>query len=450
MKALTKVILLTATTMLASCSLYQKYEATFEAPANLMGDAATPQDTVSMGAVGWRQMFTDSLLQQLIQRAMDNNTDVQRAQLTIEQAQNELTAAKQGYAPTLTFEPTGALKHFNHAATRAFATPLVASWQLSIFGQVATKKRRAKALRQSYDEYRQAVQANLAANVASAYYSLVMLDRKLQILQETRLVWEKSLESMQILYEAGLYQSPAVHQMEASLASVQAAIIETQEDILTQESALCLLLSETPHHIRRAPFGSFQLPRQLHVGIPLQLLALRADVRQAQRDMEVAFYDTQQARQAFYPAITISGNLGWSNGEGIVNPANFLAEAVASLVQPLFAQGKLRARYKNAKIEQEKALLLFTQTLLTAGNEVYTHLHTCLKAQQKEQHIATMVSALREAYVGTLALMDNGTNTYLEVLKAQEDLLTAQLSEVENRFNGVQAFINLYNALGGF
>ena len=166
--------------------------------------------------------------------------------------------------------------------------------------------------------------------------------------------------------------------------------------------------------------------------------------------MEIAYYDTQMAQQAFYPDITLSGSLGWSNAEGMVNPGQFLATAVASMVQPIFTQGKLRAKYKNAKIEQEKVRLQFVQTLLGAGNEVYQQLRICHKTEQKAVYLTSIVNSLHEAYLGTSELMKNGTNTYVEVLKAQEDLLTAQITEVQNHYEGIKALINLYTALGGF
>lgn len=415
-----------------------------------MGDAAQPGDTISLGAMGWRQLFTDSLLQQLIEKALQNNTDVQQAQLTVQQAQNDLKTAQLSGLPIISFEPSGMLSRFNGVTTRSYIVPVTASWQLNIFGQVTSRKRQAKAKRQQLDDYRQAVQTALAANVAAAYYDLVMLDRELQILQETQVVWEESLEAMRVLFEAGLYMSPAVYQMEASLASVLSGIVEVQETIYTTEAALCLLLSEPPHHIARSQFGTFIMPSQLHVGLPLRLLQARPDVRQAVRGIEIAYYDVQQARQAFYPDITLSASLGWSNGEGAVNPAQFLAQAAASLVQPLFMQGKLRANYKNAQIEQEKARLQFVQTLLNAGNEVYQQLCICHKTELKAAYLTSIVNSLHEAYLGTSELMKNGTNTYVEVLKAQEDLLKAQITEVQNHFEGVQALINLYTALGGF
>ena len=436
--------------LLSSCSLYQKYEANNTVPADIMGDVVQPDDTVSLGALGWRQLFTDPLLQELIERALQNNTDVRKAQLTVEQAQNDLKSAQLGWLPTLSFDPSGSLTRFNGTSIRSYNIPLTATWQAGIFGQVTTKKRMAKAKRQQLDDYRQAVQTALAANVASTYYELVMLDRELQILQETQVVWEESLEAMRVLFEAGLYMSPAVYQMEASLASVKSGIVDVLETIHTTEATLCLLLSEPPHTIKRSPHGTFVMPEQLHIGLPLRLLSARPDVRQAERDMEIAFYERQQAQQAFYPDLTLSGSLGWSNGEGAVNPAQFLSNAVASLTQRIFMQGKLRAQYKNAKIEQEKVRLQFVQTLLGAGNEVYQQLRICHKTEQKAAYLTSIVSSLHEAYLGTSELMKNGTNTYVEVLKAQEDLLTAQITEAQNYYEGIQALINLYTALGGF
>ena len=445
-----KIGLMSGVMLLSSCSLYKKYEAHETVPTDIMGDVVQPRDTLSLGALGWRQLFTDPLLQELIERALQNNTDIKQAQLTIEQVQNDLASAKLGELPTLSFEPSGSLSRFNSLATRSYIIPLQASWQLSIFGQATSRKRQAKARVQMQKDYHQAVQTNLAANVAATYYNLVMLDRELQILQETQVVWEESLEAMRVLFEAGLYMSPAVYQMEAYLAGVQSGIVDVQETILTTEAALCLMLSEQPHHIERSPYEKFEMPSELHVGLPLRLLEARPDVRQAARNIEIAYYDIQQARQAFFPDLTISATLGWSNGEGTVNPSQFLSQALASLVQPLFMQGRLKARYKNAQLEQEKARLQFIQTLLNAGNEVYRQMHICKKTEQKAAYLTSIVNSLHEAYDGTRELMNNGTNTYVEVLRSQEDLLTAQIKEVENYFEGIQALINLYTALGGF
>ena len=430
--------------LLSSCSLYRKYKPEYSVRSDVMGDVVNPQDTVSMGDMDWRTVFTDPQLQRLIETALANNTDMRSAQLSIEQAQNSVKAAKWGYAPTFAFTPQ-ATYAYKGAGTFSAQIPITASWQLGIFGQTTTGVRKAKAQAAYQEDYKQAVQVSPAANIANLYYSLVMLDRELEIEMETEKLWEESLESTRALYDAGIYESPAVYQMEASVAEVKTGIIDLRNTILTTEASLCNLLAEPPHHIERASFGTFQMPEQLHLGLPVRLLDARPDVRMAERNMELAYYGTQSARQDFYPTVTIEGLFG-----AAFSPAQLIGQAVASLTQPIFAAGKLNAQLKNAKLNQEKARLGFEQSLLDAGKEVYTYLHNCQTAGQKAEFIDTRVNALQQAYDATSSLMQHGSTTYLEVLTAQETLLSAQLSQVQNRYEAVQALINLYTALGGF
>ena len=430
--------------LLSSCNLYRKYKPDYSVRSDVMGDVVNPQDTVSMGNLDWRTVFPDPLLQRLIDTALANNTDMRTAKLSIEQAQNDVKVAKWGYAPTLAFSPQVSYSYQGASAFNV-QVPISASWQLGIWGQTTTQVRKAKSQVAYMQDYKQAVQVALAANVANAYYTLVMLDRQLTIAEETEDLWEESLESTRALYEAGLFQSPAVYQMEASLAEVRTEILDLRNSIVITEASLCQLLAESPHHIQRAQFGTFQIPEQLHLGLPVRLLDARPDVRMAERNMELAYYGTQQARQAFFPTLTIEGLFGMA-----ASPAQLIGQAVASLVQPILASGKLRGQLKNAKLDQEKAQLAFEQTLLDAGNEAYRYLHACQTAEQKSEFIDARVNALQEAYNATTELMNNGNTTYLEVLTAQESLLSAQLSQVQNRYEAIQALINLYTALGGF
>jgi len=177
----------------------------------------------------------------------------------------------------------------------------------------------------------------------------------------------------------------------------------------------------------------------------VRLLDARPDVRMAERNMELAYYGTQSARQDFYPTITIDGLFG-----AAFSPAQLIGQAVASLTQPIFAAGKLTAQLKNAKLDQEKARLEFEQALLDAGKEVYTYFHNCQTAVAKVELIDSRVNSLQQAYNATNDLMKHGNTTYLEVLTAQESLLSAQIKQVENYHETIQALINLYTALGGF
>ncbi|MBQ3355276.1 MAG: TolC family protein [Bacteroidales bacterium] len=432
--------------LLSGCNLYKKYESNVTAQDNLMGDIVNAQDTVSIGDLSWRDIFKDPSLQRLIETALVNNTDMRTTQLTIDQAKNEVMSAKWGYAPTLSFTPN-VTYNYQGGSSYNVQLPVQASWQLGVFGQTRSKIRSAKA-KLAYDEdYRQAVQVDLAANVATYYYNLVMLDRQLEISEATEKLYEESYNATEALYQAGIYNSPAVYEMQASLEALRANIVDLRYSIATTEASLCLLLAEPPHHIERSSFEQFEMPEQLHVGLPVRLLDARPDVRMAERNMEIAYYSTQQARQSFYPSLSIDGLFGMA---GSFNALGLIAQAVGTLAQPVFQGGQLTAQLRNAKANQEKARLQFVQTLYNAGSEVYQYKKAIETAEEKTGHIDIQVNALQEAYSATTELMNNGSTTYLEVLTAQESLLSAQLTQVQNQYEMIQALINLYTALGGF
>ncbi len=441
------IVILVGMLLLNSCSLYKKYESEATVRDNIIGDVADTQDSTSIGDLNWRDIFIDPLLQQLIDTALANNTNMRTMQLTIEQAQNQLKAAKWGYAPTFAFAPQATASYQGGNNSNSILIPATASWQLSIFGQTKNQIRKARSQVSYYEDYRKAVQVSLAANVANIYYSLVILDHELELAEYFEGLYMESYNSTQALYQAGIYKSPAVYQMKASLEEVRIKIVDLRNSILITEASLCLLLAEPPHHIERSGFKDFQMPEQIHVGLPARLLDARPDVRMAERNMEIAYYGTQQARQAFYPSVSIDALVGYG---GTVDVLDFVAQAVGEVVQPIFQGGQLKARLKNAKKEQEKAELDFVQTLYNAGNEVYKHINNCKMAKKKAEHIEIRVNALQEAYTATTELMKNGSTTYLEVLTAQESLLSAEFTRVKNQYEMIQALIDLYSSLGGF
>ncbi len=441
------ILILVGMLFLPSCSLYKKYESNATVDEKIMGDVVDSQDTTSIGDIDWRDIFTDPLLQNLIEAALENNTNMRTTQLSIEQAQNTLKAAKWGYAPTFAFAPQATITNLAGNTSNSVMIPVTASWQIGLFGQTRSQIRKAKSQVAYYQDYRQAMMVSLAANVANTYYMLVMLDHELELAEYFEGLYQESYNSTEALYNAGIYKSPAVHQMEASLEEIRTEIVDLRNTIINTEASLCLLLAEPPHHIERAKFGEFHMPEQIHVGLPARLLDARPDVRMAERNMEIAFYSTQQARQDFYPNITISGLVGYT---GTFDALDLIAQAVGQLTQPIFQGGRLRAQVRNAKKEQQKAELEFVQALYKAGSEVYQYLHKCQTAEEKAEHIEIRVIALQKAYSSTTELMNNGSTTYLEVLTAQESLLSAEFTRVQNQYEMIQALINLYSALGGF
>ena len=440
----------------SSCGIYTNYHQQETLSDNLFGEEVSIDTAkVSLGELSWKNLFADEQLQALIEKGLQNNTDLQSARLRVKQAEATMLSAKLALLPSFALAPQGTISSFDkHEAVETYSLPLTASWQFSLFGgDVRNAKKQAQALLEQSRDYEQAVQTQLIAGIANIYYTLQMLDAQLSISEETEHSWGESVKSTRALMNAGMANEAAVSQMEAAHLGVQSSILDLKEQINQVENSLSLLLAEPVHRMERTSWkeSSPLYVEQLSIGLPVQLLANRPDVRAAERTLESAFYATNVARSAFYPSVTLSGSAGWTNSAGgaIVNPGKFLASAVGSLTQPLFAQGRIVGQYKIAKAQQEQASLAFQQALLNAGAEVNEALVACQTGQEKSALFDKQVLALQKAYHSTSLLMKHGNTTYLEVLTAQQSLLNAQLQQTANRFKQNQNFVNLYQALGG-
>ena len=446
------IVLTTATALLSSCGIYTKYQPAETTPDNLYGEEVAVDDTTNFGNVNWRELFTDPQLQALIEQGLQNNTDLRSAQLQIVEAEAALMSAKLAFLPSFALSPQGTISSFDGGkATKTYTLPVTASWELDIFGRLRNAKQQAKALYAQSKDYQQAVRTQLIAGIANVYYTLLMLDEQLAISQQTEEAWKETVASTRALMDAGLANEAATSQMEAAYYSVQTSILDLKEQINQVENSLALLLAETPRRYERGKLADQRLPEDVAVGVPMQMLSNRPDVRAAERSLEQAFYATNQARAAFYPSIVLSGSAGWTNSAGsmIVNPGKFLASAVGSLTQPLFNKGQIMAQYRIAKAQQEEASLSFQQALLNAGSEVNDALVACQTSKAKTLLFEKQIQSLEKALESTSLLMEHGTTTYLEVLTARQSLLSAQLSQTANRFTEIQSVINLYQALGG-
>ncbi|MCR5712518.1 MAG: TolC family protein [Prevotella sp.] len=456
--------------MLTGCGIYNKYEQKVETPADAFGasqDLKVANSETTIAQTSWREFFTDPMLQQLIEQALANNTDLNSARLAVEKSEASLKAARLAYLPALYFSPSGTIASFDGGkASKTYDIPLQLSMDIDVFGSITNKKRAAKAVMLQAKMREEAVRANLVSTTAQQYFLLQVLDRQLEILTQTDELWNASLETEKSLWENGKAYSTAVNQMEASYLSVKTQIVDTRRHIRAVENAICQLLAITPQHINRQKWGSSPLhhaeaqgdeaermfdTKFLRIGVPATMLEMRPDIRMANHAMEEAFYNTQAARSAFFPSITLNGSAGWTNSAGglIVNPGKILLSAVAQLTQPIFARGRLIANKKIAKLTEEDLQKKYVQTVINAGNQVNEAMADCMAAREKHQYYTRQVEVLNEAYKGTHELMDNGKANYLEVLKAQESLLDAQLAQAMNMYEAADAVIGLYIALGG-
>ena len=451
-----KVVLMFAASLLfTGCGLYNKYEKNVETPSDAFGAASISNASTegeSLAQMSWREFFTDPNLQELIEQALANNVDLNSARIAVGKAEASLKVAKMAYLPSLYFAPQGTIASFDRsAASKTYNLPLQLQMDIDVFGSITNKKRASKAVLLQAQIQEEAVRANLISVTAQQYYMLQVLDLQLHILTATDSLWNASLETQKALYENGKSYSTAVNQMESSYLNVKTQIIDTRRNILSTENALCSLLGITPQHIKRTAWGGYPLTANITTGVPADLLQYRPDIRMANHAMEEAFYNTQAARSAFFPTITLSGTAGWTNSAGgmVIDPGKLLLSAVGQLTQPIFARGQLKGNLKVKQLTEEDLQKKYVQTVIDAGNQVNEALADCQAAFDKHDYYHRQIAVLQDAYTGTHELMDNGKASYLEVLTAQENLLSAQLNEAMNMFNGAQGVIALYIALGG-
>lgn len=445
------IIIFTGCLLFTGCGIYRQYSRP-EVNTNGLYRDMDSTDSISLAAISWTELFTDPLLQELVTRGLEQNIDLNIARLRVEQAEALLLNAKLSYLPSIGFNPEGSIGAFDGSKpASAYNLSASASWELDIFGKTTNAKRGAQAAVEGSHAYRQAVQTQLISTIADSYYTLLMLDMQLAINQKTLITWESTIRTFEALKVAGESNETAVLQAKANRLALESSIVATKQNIREIENQLSVLLGEVPQAINRGELSAQSFPDSLAVGVPVQLLRNRPDVRQTEFSLAQAFYATNAARAAFYPSITLSGSAGWTNnGGGIVtNPGGLIWSAVGSLAQPIFNKGTNIANLRIAKAQQEEAQFLFQQTVLNAGKEVNDALTQWQTANERLDLGDRQITTLQEAVRQTELLMRYSSINYLEVLTAQQSLLAAELSQAQSGFDKIQGIIRLYHALGG-
>lgn len=439
MKKITYIILFTL--FLSSCNIYRKFErpemSVADSYRNL--DTTSVVDTVTIADLNWTEIYTDPNLQVLINYALENNTDHLIAMEKVKEAKAAFKSARLSFFPSagLVF-PTN-MNYSNGNTSVSYDASVTASWEIDLFGKLLNSKRKAQVVMLQSQEYQQAVRTQIIATVADYYFNLLALDKQLNIYTITEKSWATSVETIKAMKEGGMTTEAAVAQYEAYHASIAAAIPEIKAAIMKQENALSALLGDYPKNIERGTLDEQKVGFNIEAGIPMQLLANRPDIKAAEYNLASMFYNTNVARSYFYPNIVIDANLGWT---GALN-------LIGSLTQPIFYRGANKARLEIAKAQEEAARLQFKQAIVDAGMEVSNALITYDAELKKESERNKQIVALYNAVEYTNELLKLGSSTYLEVLDAQQSLLSALLSQTEDNLNKLNAITSLYHALGG-
>ncbi|MBR1631574.1 MAG: efflux transporter outer membrane subunit [Paludibacteraceae bacterium] len=437
-----KYIYIIVPILLTGCGIYGKYKR----PEHITGEHLYGQeiseqaDSTTLAALSYNEIFTDPYLQELIETAIKENADIKSLELAVRQAQAGYKASRLAFVPSLTFIPQGGY-NINNTPGWSYSLPVALDWEIDLFGRLLNQKRRAGAALQMTQDAREAAQTQIVATVASLYYQLLALDAQLNITDSTTSKWRETVRIMSLMKEAGMMNEVSVSQTQATCYAIEAGVLELKQAINSVEVALCTIIKQPTHHIERGVMTAQVLPTNLQIGVSAQLLANRPDVRQAEHNLEQYYYGENLARAQFYPAISISGTALW-NGE-------FLKSFLGSLTQPIFARGGLRANLEVAMAQHEQAVLQFEQKLIQAGGEVNQALVKCNTARSKHTLRAMQVDALHKAMENTQSLMTNGSATYLEVIYAQQSLLDAQNSQIQDWLDEAQGVVSLYQALGG-
>lgn len=450
-----RIIIAIAVLMLtAGCKTYKQYSRPDDVIAdNLFGEGVAADDTATIASIPWREFFTDSYLQELIETGLVNNADLRIASLRVAEAEATLSAARLAYLPSVTLNPQGSISSFGgEKAVKTYNLGLSADWELDIAGRITNEKRGAFADLQRQESYRRAVSTQLVATIANTYYNLLTLDRQIAISRESLGAWDEIIRTLEAKKKVGESNEAAVAQSKASRYEVEISILSLTNQVSVMENSLCSLLDITPRPIARGQLEEQRFPDSLSVGVPLQMLENRPDIREAEYALKSTFYSVNVARSAFYPSLTLSGTIGWTNngGASIVNPGKWLANAIGSLTQPIFNRGRNKANLEIARARHEEALIDFRHKLIEAGAEVNNALSQWQNARARIAVSHSQIAELENAVRSTMLLMTySDTGNYLEVLTARQTLLSAQLDETRQQFDKIQGVINLYHALGG-
>ena len=453
------LFMMSTVALLSSCGVYTKYERPEVNTKGIIRDVVSDVDTLKATAdtttfanLPWRQVFTDPQLQALIQQGLDKNPDLLNAALNVQIVESQLKMSKLAFLPQVTFSPQGVLSSWDFGkASQTYSMPLNASWTMDLFGNLLNQKRSSQMALLATKDYQVVVKTKIVSGIANMYYTLLMLDRQLEILNDMSGLTKDTWDMMKLQMQLGRYRSTSVQSAEASHYSVLTQIEDMKRQIREVENSLSLLIGQPAQTIKRGKLADQVLPSQFATGVGIQLLKNRADVHAAEMNLASSFYDVNTARSRFYPSLTISGTGSYTNSGGgmIVNPGKILASAVASLVQPIFMNGKLTEGLKISKAQYEQDYNTWQNAVLTAGSEVSNALVQYNAYQKKSELDAHRVEVLKKNVEDTRALVSSSTSTYLEVIQAQNSLLNAEISKVTDDFNKMQAVVSLYQALGG-
>jgi NodT family efflux transporter outer membrane factor (OMF) lipoprotein len=424
-------------------------------------------DTASIANLPWKSFFADPALQQLIDSAIARNYDMQLALKNIQSAQLVLGQSKLGYWPDVNLNVSSNLTRPSNNSINGQFLPQIAgkkyvedynanvglSWEVPIWGKIKSQQERALAGYLQTQEARKALQTNLVAGVAEGYYNLLMLDDQLAIAKHNLALNDSTLQIIRLQFNAGDVTALGVQQAEAQRLVAAELVPQIEQGILLQENALSILTGRLPASINRTVLlEQVLLKDTLSTGVPAQLVSRRPDVRNSELALTAANANVGITKASLYPSLTITAQGGlnsFKNSNWFNIPGSLFGIVGGSLVQPLFQRKQLRTQYELAKVDREKSVIEFRQSVLVAVGEVSDALSKIEKLKEQRVVATNRVNTLQSAITNANSLFRNGLATYLEVITAQSNVLQSELELASIKKGQLSAEVELYRSLGG-
>ncbi|HXB94961.1 MAG TPA: efflux RND transporter permease subunit, partial [Puia sp.] len=431
------------------------------------GPTAAVADSISVADLPWKSFFADPDLQQLIDSAIVRNYDMQVALNNIRSAQLTLGQSKLGYWPDLSLNITanytrpsdnslngitaGSFLHTKHIDD--YNANLGLSWEADIWGKIRNQQSRALAGYLQTEEARKALQTNIVAGVSEGYYNLLMLDAQLAIARKNLALNDSTLRIIRLQYKAGEVTALGIQQAEAQELAAAELVPQLEQNVLLQENALSILTGRLPGKIaRNIDLGQVPVKDSLSAGVPAALVRRRPDVRSSELALTIANANVGITKASLYPSlvITAQGGLNTFTASNWFNiPGSLFGLVGGGLTQPLFQRKLLKTQFEIAKVEREKSVIQFRQSVLVAVREVSDALARIGKLKEQESVATRRVKTLQQAITNADLLFRTGMATYLEVITAQSNVLQSELELASVRKEQLSAQVELYRSLGG-
>ncbi|WP_316760979.1 TolC family protein [Pedobacter aquatilis] len=426
-----------------------------------------PKDSSSVGDLPLKSFINDLTVQNLIDTALVKNYDMQIALKNIDAAEVLFKQSKLGYLPELKLQVAASssrpsdnslnglsLNQFTGSThIEDYNANLGLLWEADIWGKIRNQKAGALASFLQTEEARKAVQTRLVSNVAQGYYNLLMLDAQLEIAKKNLKLNDSTLRIINLQFDAGQVTSLAIQQAEAQQLNAAQLIPRLEQNVALQENALSVLIGTMPKAINRSNrLDKMAIPQDLNAGFPSSLLSRRPDIKSAELALNIANAKVGVAKASLYPSlvITASGGINSFKASNWFNvPASLFGLVSGGITQPIFQRGQLKSTLELAKIDREKTVIQFRQSVINAVGEVSDELTKVEKLKTQYGIAEKRALTLQQASKNASMLFKSGMANYLEVITAQGNLLQSELELTTIKTEQLNAVVGLYRSLGG-